>query len=193
MRILQSKRQIFILTGILLILICGGLWISQDTRLYDNARVHTSDDQLYTDVAFTDQGDDAASLSIRPSYTLNSSTSVPVTVYFWFNQSRYRMDSLELMITRQYSGDVFFKGYQKEYPVHFWRESGQTHVVSRETYGFWGESSQAFEFILPRSEENDTISIDIDARLSETGPFWKHGHIQYHLPSAFTINGYRQI
>lgn len=102
--------------------------------MYDNVDMHTSSDLIYTDVVFTEQGNDAASLSIRPSSQLNSSTSVPVTVFFWFNQSRYRIDSLELRITRQYSWDVFFKGHQKEYPVQF-----------------WGESSQAFEFILPRS------------------------------------------
>lgn len=187
---LSFSKVLAVVAGVLLIIVCINLWTLQEVQPYDTIEPHSSGNPAATDVSFTEQGNYVAGLSVR-SFGSPSDSSVPVKVFFNVNQSRYHLDGVELRVIRQHAGEtIYAKGYQKEFPARSWVGSdGYTSVIHLDTPGFWGESSQAFDFKVPRNTEPDSIALDLDARLSEKGPFWRHGRIHYHLPAAVNLTG----
>jgi hypothetical protein len=184
-----NTRFLLIAAGILLIVITGvSIWNQGEIRPYDN--VTTVSSEYYTDVLLTDNGNDIGGVYVRPGADQGYGRAVPVKVMVEINSSRYRIDSAELCITRQEMGEIYFMGYQEEFPnARSWTGSdGRSGCTRLETPGWWGESNQAFGFMIPLKNETETVHLFLDARISENGPFWRHARIE--VPVTFDLKGY---
>jgi len=181
---LLSTRGLVILTGFILIFAAAGSWVMQDLQPHEEIRSFSSGEKH---IIFSDQGKEVAVFFVQTFPQQYYNHAVPVRATLEINSSRYHVDAVDIRIYRPEMGDVYFQGYQKELPAQFWRENdGHIHVMSLQTAGFWGESNQVFDFMVPLRDEEETITVAVDARISETGPFWRHGWIRSGLP--VTIN-----
>jgi hypothetical protein len=179
MKFLPAKKIVVILAGILMLLICWSLWAAEEFPAYDEVR-----STEYHDYVFTDRGDYVGEVSFRPGDGLYSDpVAVPVSVFFTVNLSRYHIDSTDLALIREEPGEIYFRGYQKDFSsARFWNgNDGRTGYVSLQTPGWRGNSGQGFGFLVPLTTNHTTISVDLDARFSERAFPWRHYRIHHLL------------
>jgi hypothetical protein len=186
MNLVSTTPSRIIAAGIILVLVItlGFFWVTQDSQPYDEFRYFEPGG-----VSFTDHGSRVAELVVHPLPRSDLAHAVPFWAIFCVDTSRYRVDSAEIRITREVMGDIYFRGYQKEFPsAQFWRgNDGRSGTIRLETPGWWGESCQGFDFLIPLDNVTETVSVDLDARISETGPFWRHSRIQYRMPVSVNL------
>lgn len=188
MSISLPPRSALVIIAIIFILFVGLLWFFQDIRTDSEIRPAYINEKY---ISFTERGNAIAQFYVRPWPQPDFGHAVPVQVMLEINHSRFRVDSYDIRMTRKMGGDaIYCREHSIELPAQFYGERNtNTYVLSVQTPGWWGKGNQGEEFFVPLINKNtEELTVDVDARLSETGLPYRHYRIRSSLPVSINLS-----